>query len=305
MAVKRLAVHRLVAPACVLVCLLPGSAVWAEQAATPAAPSQGTVAQGALSADQGQALVLRALANELRAARDTSHPMRYQLEKSSPRLTTTKAIVETKDGAVARLLSINGNPLSPADDRKEQARLNTLVADPDLQRHRKQSEDTDTGRALKVLRALPQAFLYQYAGPADVPAGRAEAFTFKPNPAFNPPDLETEVLTAMSGEIWIDAAHERVSRLEGHLNENVDFGWGVLGELYKGGWIVIDQADVGGGQWRTVRFKMQMSGRVFFRTRVFDTTEEETGFEPAPTGMGYVQAIQMLLGGAGPAGVSQ
>lgn len=297
MPAERLAVRRLIA----LVCLLSGCTLWAAQPV----PSQGATAPGPLSPEQAQALVVRALASELRAARDTSHPMRYQLTKSSPRLTTTKAIIETRDGAVARLLSINGVPLPPADDRKEQTRLDTLVANPDLQRHRKQSEDTDTGRALKVLRALPQAFLYQDAGPTDTPAGQAEKFTFRPNPIFDPPDLETEVLTAMSGELWIDAAHERVTRLEGHLDQNVDFGWGVLGELYKGGSIVIEQADVGGGQWRTVHFKMQMSGRVFFRTRVFDTAEEETGFEPVPLSMGYVQAIEMLLSSAASNGASQ
>ena len=35
---------------------------------------------------QGQALVDRALANEYNAAQDTSHPMRYELLKTSPRL---------------------------------------------------------------------------------------------------------------------------------------------------------------------------------------------------------------------------
>ena len=101
----------------------------------------------------------------------------------------------------------------------------------------------------------------------------------------------------MNGELWVDAAHERVLRLEGHLQEDVDFGWGILGRLNKGGWIVIEQADVGGGQWRIVRFKMVMSGRVLFKTRSFDTTEEETQFAPVPAGMSYQQAIQMLRAG--------
>src|ERR1019366_8036530 len=39
-------------------------------------------------------LVRRALATELSAARDSSHPMRYRLRKSSPRLTSTKEIIE-------------------------------------------------------------------------------------------------------------------------------------------------------------------------------------------------------------------
>lgn len=257
----------------------------------------GTAQSGTapLGPADAQALVNRVLGNELRAAQDTSHPLRYTLRKTSPRLTTTKIIIETKDGDVARLIAVNGQPLSADDDQKEQARLNELLADPSLQRRRKQSEDSDTARAVRVLRTLPHAFLYQYTGPADTATGQVYKFTFLPNPAFRAPDLETEVLTAMTGEMWIDPAHERVMHLEGHLQQDVDFGWGILGRLYKGGWIRIDQADVGAGAWRIVQFQMQMSGRVFIRTRIFDTTQQQSQFAPVPIGLGYAQAVQMLL----------
>jgi hypothetical protein len=246
-----------------------------------------------LTPAEGQALVDRALANELKAAQDASHPMRYELHKTSPRLTTTKEIFETRDGEVARLLAINDQPLSATDEQKEDARLQELLGDPGKQRHRKLAEDQDAGWALMVLRALPTAFVYRYAGPADGANGRVEKFTFRPNPNFSPPNLETEVLTAMSGEILVDTASERVTRLEGHLQQDVDFGWGIVGRLNKGGWIAIDQADVGSGLWRIVHFKMQMSGRVFFKTRVFDTTEEESRFVPLETGLSYQKAIEM------------
>lgn len=251
----------------------------------------------AVPAFTGQALVDRALANELNAAQDASHPMRYQLHKTSPRVTTTKEIMETRDGEVARLLSINDKPLSSTDEASEEARLRELAGDPGKQRHRKQSEDDDSARALKVLRALPSAFLFQDAGPGQGPMGKVEKFTFRPNPEFDPPYLETEVLPAMTGEIWIDPVHVRVARLEGHLQRDVDFGWGFLGRLNKGGWIVIEQADVGQGQWRTVHFQMQMSGRVLFKTRVFDTAEDQSNYAPLAQGMSYQKAIEMLLAG--------
>jgi hypothetical protein len=245
----------------------------------------------------GQALVERALANELNAAEDASHPMRYQLRKTSPRQSTTKEILETKDGEVARLITVNDQPLSPDAETNEEARLNALLGDPGKQRRRKQAEDEDAGRALNVLRALPSAFLYQDAGPADGPTGKVEKFTFRPNPKFAAMNLETEVLPAMSGEIWIDSVYVRVTRLEGHLQQDVDFGWGILGRLNKGGWIVIEQADVGEGQWRTVRFKMQISGRVVFKNRVFNTTEEQTHYAPLQEGLTYQKAVETLLSG--------
>jgi hypothetical protein len=247
--------------------------------------------------DAGSALVKHALDNEIAAAQDTSHPMRYKLRKSSPRLTTTKEMIETHDGLVALLISVNDAALNTTDAQKEQARLDALLADPGKQRHRKQSEDADTQRAMKVLHALPVAFLYQDAGPMQTASGTVERYTFKPNPKFNPPDLETLALTQMSGEIWVDPVHQRVVHLYGRLDSDVDFGWGMLGRLYKGGWISIDQANISGGVWRMVRFQMKMSGRVLFKTRDFDTTEEETGFTPVPGTLDYQEGIKMLRDG--------
>jgi len=119
-------------------------------------------------------VVARALQNELAASADSSHPMRYQLRKSSPRLTTTKNLIETKDGLVALLIAVNDAPPSADDAQKEQSRLNALAADPGKQQHRKQSEDADTARAMKILRALPKAFVYQDAGTVSTHEGTVE-----------------------------------------------------------------------------------------------------------------------------------
>ena len=252
-----------------------------------------------MTAGEAQAMVGRALSTEWRTAKDLSHPMRYQLRKASPRLTTTKDIVETRDGAVARLLSVDDTPLSQVDEQREQTRLATLAANPSLQRRRKQNEDSDMGIVLKLLRMLPSAFLFDYAGTVNTTSGVAEKFTFKPNPRFSPPDYETQALTAMSGEMLVDPAQERVLRLEGHLQQDTDYGWGILGRLNKGGWLVIEQADVGGRQWRITHVQLQMTLRVLFRTKVFDTVEQLSRYTPVPAGIDYRQAIQILRAGAG------
>ncbi|MGD0547783.1 MAG: hypothetical protein ABR991_08125 [Terracidiphilus sp.] len=256
-----------------------------------ASPAQTTPA---LSPTQAQALVGRVLATEARAAQDASHPMRYRLRRSSPRITSTKEIIETRDGDVARLIAINDQPLSSVDAQKEEARLNALLMDPSLQRHRKQNEEGDFGIVLKLLRMLPQAFTYECAGTGLGAPGPVEKFRFRPNPGFSPPDWETQALTAMSGELWIDAAQERVTRLEGHLQQDTNYGWGILGKLDKGGWIVLEQADVGGGQWRIARFQMKMDLRILFKAKIYDTVQEMTQYSPVLAGLDYRQAIQLL-----------
>jgi len=268
---------------------LPGTPCSACQAGSPSS----------LPPPQAQALVARALATELRTAQDTNHPMRYQLHKSTPRLTSTKEIAETKDGDVARLVSLFDKPLSQTDEQTEEARLNALYNDPSLQKHRKRSEEGDMSIVLRLLRMLPNAFLYTYAGSAAGPAGAIQEFKFRPNPNFNPPDLETQALTAMTGILSIDAAQERVTRLEGHLEQDTDYGWGVLGKLDKGGSIVIEQGDVGGNQWRIARFQMHMNLRILFKTKNIDTTEEMTQYAPIPANLDYRQAIQLLRAGSG------
>lgn len=263
--------------------------------------SMGAGSAAARDDSPAAGLVSRSLAAELAGVQDTLHPMRYRLHKSSPRLSTTKEIVETKDGAVARLVAIDDKPLSADDEQKEEDRIDALLSDPSKQHHRKQSEDDDTARVLKVLRALPNAFLYRYIGSGNGPQDKVERFAFSPNPRYDPPDVETHALSEMTGEIWVDPAQCRVVRLEGHLQQDVDFGWGILGQLNKGGWIVIEQANVDGHQWRTVHFQMVMSGRVFFKTKSFDTQEDETAFAPVPAGISYTQAIQLLRGSPGDA----
>lgn len=266
----------------------------------PMAAASHVQAAPTLAPAQAQALVQRALATESRNAQDLnhlSHPMRYRLRRSSPRLTSTKEIIETHDGFVARLLAINDRPLSQADEQREKDRLDGLLSDPKRQQHRKHSEERDTGIILKVLHMLPQAFLYEYAGPGQGSSGKTEKFRFHPNPKFSPPDLETQALTAMTGEVWVDATQERVTRLEGHLQQDTNYGWGILGRLDKGGWLVLDQADVNGRQWRIVRFQMKMNLRVLFKNKYFDTVQEMTQYAPVPTGLDYRQAIQMLRSG--------
>jgi len=263
-----------------------------------AAPAWALGRQGAetLTPAQAQALVNHALGEELRMGEDHSHPMRYRLRRQSPRLTTTKEIVETRDGGVARLVAANDRPLDAADEQKEEARLDALERDPSLQQHRKRGEDNDAGIVLKVLRMMPQAFLYQYEGLGQGPAGPVQKYSFRPNPRFSPPDLETQALTAMTGEVWIDAARERVVRLAGSLAQDTNYGWGILGKLNKGGWLLIEQGDVAGHDWRITRVQLKMTLRILFKTKVFDTDQQMHNYEPVPAGIDYRAAIRLLRG---------
>jgi hypothetical protein len=250
-------------------------------------------------------LVRRASQNELRSS-NGHHPYRYQLHKIDDGKITTKQIVETKDGDVARLIAVNDQPLDSDAQKAELDRLNNLAAHPELQEHRRKREKEDSDRANEMIRLLPDAFLYHYEGMTDGPNGPCYRLSFKPNPNFSPPDREAEVYHGMAGELWIDKGQERMVRLDAHLIDDVNFGWGILGKLYKGGSILVEQADVGDRHWETTHMKLSLTGKaLLIKSLSFQTTEDASHFEPVPAEMGYQAAIKMLLSDTGTGQVAE
>jgi hypothetical protein len=240
-------------------------------------------------------LVRHAAQNELKSS-NGNHPYRYQLHKIDDGKVTTKEIVETKDGDVARLISVNDKPLDSEAQQAEIERLNNLAAHPELQEHRRKREKEDSDRANEMIRLLPDAFLYKYEGMADGPNGPCYRLSFQPNPNFKPPDREGEVYHGMAGELWVDKTQERMVKLDAHLIADVDFGWGILGRLYKGGSILVEQADVGEHHWETTHMKLSLTGKaLLIKNLNFQTTEDASHFEAVPPEMGYQNAIKMLL----------
>ena len=51
----------------------------------------------------------------------------------------------------------------------------------------------------------------------------------------------------MEGELWVDVGQQRMVKLDAHLVSDVNFGWGVVGQLFKGGTILVEQK----GCWRS------------------------------------------------------
>ena len=142
------------------------------------------------------ALVRRAVQNRLDAEKN-HRPVRYLIHRTDERHDTTKAIIETVDGDVARLVAINGKPLSAEADRAELDRLDTLANHPEMQEHRHKSEQKDAERIDRLLALLPDAFLYRFEGTTPCAAGQCYRLSFTPNPQFTPPNMEADCCAAL------------------------------------------------------------------------------------------------------------
>ena len=235
-------------------------------------------------------LVREVVYNELHD-HDTHGFWRYWVEHRSAKGTRVEEQVETNDGPITRALIANGRPLDDQGKRVEETRLRQLLSSPAEQASRRQAYHEDEVRIGRILALLPDAFLYEDAGEEN----GLRHMRFRPNPAYPPRSLEARVFHAMSGDLWVDARMKRLARLNGALTENVDFGFGLLGRLYRGGWFQLQRTRVSATDWKTERLEVHMNGRaMLFKTVARETSEVRGGFEPVPPRMSLEQGMRLL-----------
>jgi hypothetical protein len=216
---------------------------------------------------------------------------RYWVARRTPSGITAEMQVETSGGPVTVPVFANGSPLNPAARQQEQARLDRLLDSPQEQaRHLRQYEQ-DEQRIGRIVAMLPDAFLFSFDGQEN----GCYRLHFQPNPSYAPRTMESRIIHAMTGTVWVDARFKRLAGLEGRVEENVDFGFGLVGRLCKGGWFRLQRVQVSPTDWKTERLEMHMNIRALLVTSFARETSEVRGcFTRVPAGMSVGQGIALL-----------
>lgn len=247
-------------------------------------------------AQDPQSLVRLAVQKELANTYGRRPFLRYRLQKTSGLHSTTKEIIETKDGGVACLVAVDGHPLTAGEVAREHARLQNLQSNPALQQHRRLRENEDAKHVNNLVRALPDAFLYTYIGQTAGLNGTAIRLHFEPNPKYSSPSYEVRALKGMRGDILIDAQQVRIVSFNSQLFRDVDFGWGLVGTMDKGGTILLEQSDVVPPTWAYTHLHLSFGGRALMVKRIdVDVDETVTDYRTLPADLTYHKAIDILL----------
>lgn len=240
-------------------------------------------------------LVRKATANQ----ESSPGPKLYFIRKDTKRTKTgevqTREIVDTPQLVLARLVAINGQPLNEEQRAKENGRLNRLITDPDELAKKKKEQQNDDARVRRMVRAIPDAFQFQYAGTEpQKDGGEVVVLNFSPDPNWDPPTRELAVFTGMSGTIKIAVPENRVTLMQAKLFKDVEFGWGILGKLYKGGDFMIQQGEVYPKYWDLTHLKLHFTGKVLlFKSLNIQQDEQLSDFRPVPQ-MTVAQALDKL-----------
>jgi hypothetical protein len=245
-------------------------------------------------------LIRKAVKNELEADQGVAEHFMFRGVKSTPRGSTTRLYAETKEGSAGLIIAYDGKALTPDQQQSEQARLDRLIHDPEELRKKRAQEREDAERTTRIMRALPDAFLYEDAGEQTGSAGIGRTgdplanLKFRPNPAYQPPSRVEEVLTGMQGHILVDAVHYRIASIDGTLFKSVGFGWGILGHLNSGGHFVVHQQDVD-NVWEISSMTVNFTGKILlFKSLNIESTEMYSDFKRISKDLTFAQAVELL-----------
>ena len=235
--------------------------------------------------------VTHAIEHELAAQTADHIHWRYHYHREDEKNNTDRDVIETSEGSLARTLLVWGHPLTADQREKDIERMRKQVSDPEERARIAKRNREDDEKVGKMLRAIPKAFIFKYDGEEN----GVLRLTFVPNPHYDPPSMEQKIFRSLNGTVYINRAQNRLAGVEGTLFEDVNFGWGILGRLYKGGTFKVRMQDLGDGHWEQSSEEVNMIGRaVLFKTIARKQKEIYTDFRRMPDSITMSQAFDIL-----------
>jgi hypothetical protein len=245
-----------------------------------------------LSAQTAKELMADACYNELQE-REHHTLWASQVQRHADGHTYLEEEVETVDGPLRRLVSVDGHEPSPSERKQDDDRLRKLMQTPLAQLAMKKNREADEKKVNELLRVIPDAFLFEDQGKQD----GMEKLAFHPNPAYNPATFEETALHALSGTMLVDLQEKRLVKLSGTFTQQVDFGYGVIGQLKKGGTIEVQRIRLAPETWKTSSTTININGRlVLFKSISKQQDETQSDFKPVAPDTSIEQALQKLFG---------
>jgi hypothetical protein len=259
----------------------------------------GSVAEGPPAVPPIE-LVKRAVANEMRS---DDQPVKYMFRqrKETPAGSQTRLMVETRDAIAGIVVAYNDQPLNPDQRQGEYDRLQHFLRDPEELAHKRRQERENSERVKSILKALPDAFLFEYDGTetgtpgVGEPGSQLVRLKFRPNPNYDPPTRVEQVLTGMEGTVLIDPQKQHIAAIDGTLAKDVGFGWGILGHLDRGGHFHVNQTSIAENNWSIARMDLAFTGKLLlFKSLNFKSTEVYSDFHPVPADLSFAQGVELL-----------
>lgn len=175
-----------------------------------------------------------------------------------------------------RLIEVDSEPLSSQARANEQRKLERVMA----QRRAESSEqrqkriaqyEKERRRDHLMMEQLTQAFDFKLIGDRIVDSHDVYVLRATPRKGYKPPNMETQVLPGMRGELWIDKKTFQWVKVTAHVIRPVSIE-GFLAEVQPGTRFELEKMPVENGIWLAKHFEMKSSAKILF---LFNRSDQE------------------------------
>lgn len=171
-----------------------------------------------------------------------------------------------------RMLERNGRPLSPPEQKKEQAKLDKSVAklarETAAEKQRRLADYEQRRRKERdFLREIPDAYELRMEGEAQVDGHATWVIEGTPRSGYRPKDRDAKALLKIRGKLWVDQSTYQWVRLEAETTETISFGL-FLARLNAGSKLVFEQTAAATDLWLPKRLYMKGAGRLGLIKRI-------------------------------------
>jgi hypothetical protein len=181
-----------------------------------------------------------------------------------------------------RLVKDGDTLLSAAEQAKEERKLRAEIAkregeSPEERARRIAEYQKQRERAHRIIEEMPRAFDYTVATTRPVGSRTVYVLQATPRKGYNPPNIESRVLTAMRGEFWIDTITFQWVRASAVVLQSVSID-GFLARIQPGTEFEVEQMPMTGDVWLPKHFQIRSRSSIlfFFHHHI---NEEDTYFD--------------------------
>jgi hypothetical protein len=179
-------------------------------------------------------------------------------------------------GAIYKLISENGVPLSPERAAKQDKKITEDVTKHEQEREKReqkkkeeaaknkgQEKKKDTDGDNVSVAVFLRACEFVSARRERLREREAVVFDFRPRPGFRPRNTAEDIVTKLVGVVWIDPVDKTVIRLEAKLAESYKIAGGLLASIRPGSAFAFEQTRMEDGVWLPRLIQVNFAAKVF------------------------------------------
>jgi hypothetical protein len=190
----------------------------------------------------------------------------YKVVERGPQGSKTYEVTMIDGSPYQEMIAVNGKPLSKDAQRSEQRKREQAIARRRSQSSRERqkriaSYQKDRQRDHAMLQQLTKAFTFTLLGEQKLGSFDVYALRAEPKPDYKPSSMETQVLTGMRGQLWIDKASYQWVKVTAEVVRPVPIA-GFLARVEPGTQFELEKMPVENGIWMPKHFGMKSHAKV-------------------------------------------